>query len=112
MDRLGSAPPIFSDENNGSSEFGTCVATEIDGVRRAVRGSDMVDPEDWIVERPGTRQDPDLTSCRAYADEGEGDEERARRMRECVDALSAADQRGFCITGTMQSLPVPDPCMD
>ena len=100
--------------------FGLCVqhqavsvddCIEVDGVRRPVRGSDMVDPEDWIVERSGTRQDPELKRCRAYAAEGATPAERDARLRQCVDALTVADQRGFCIA-TTETLPVPDPCSD
>lgn len=76
---------------------------------RPIRGTDMVDPEDWANLPKGTRQDPDLTQCRNYA-EGADDYEVA--IRACVDALTAADQRGFCVVdqGPDYCGQVEDPC--
>ncbi len=69
----------------------------VDGTWRAVAGTDMAAPEDWIVDEPGTRQDPELRGCTNYATVA-GKVDRARLL-DCVRQLTAADQRGICIVG-------------
>lgn len=84
----------------------------VDGLWRPIRGTDVAAPEDWVVDEPGTRQDPELERCRAYATGGAGTIDSAR-LRDCVDQLTSADQRGFCGSTGPGDHPVPDdPCAD
>lgn len=69
----------------------------VDGRWRAVRGTDVATPEDWVVDNPGTRQDPDLSGCKDWATQTDGSLDVAR-LADCVARLSSADQRGFCDT--------------
>ena len=80
-----------------------------DGVWRAVRGSDVASPNEWIVAEPGTRQDPDLLGCMDYARMSSGGVNDAT-LRRCVATLSAADQRGYCIDAAF-GCPSDDPNM-
>lgn len=86
----------------------------VDGRWRAIRGSDLASPEAWIVDEPGTRQDPALDGCGDWATvDGRHD---VSRFADCVKQLSAADQRGFCVPDTEGSCPgseaieTVDPC--
>lgn len=82
----------------------------VDGVWRAVRGSDVSTPEEWIVDEPGTRQDPELEGCTDYATSSEGVVDPGKLL-DCVHQLGAADRRGFCIDSVTQP-PPPDVCAD
>jgi hypothetical protein len=82
----------------------------LDGVWRAIRGSDMKTPEEWIVANPGTRQDPELKGCTDYATVETGVVDRVRLL-DCVHQLGAADQRGFCID-ILGHVPPPDVCAE
>ena len=94
--------PSWTDEQIAAvcDEFEGCLRLDetnaddcvrVDGVWRAVRGSDVADPQDWIVDNPGTRQDPDLVGCTEWATvSGVVDD---ARLRDCVRQLTAADQR-------------------
>jgi hypothetical protein len=64
---------------------------------RAVRGTDVSVPEDWVVDAAGTRQDPDLSGCTEWATSPSGSVDTGR-LADCVANLSSADQRGFCDT--------------
>lgn len=83
----------------------------IDGRWRAIRGTDVASPVDWITDSPGTRQDPELSGCHDWATlpDGRVDPER---LRDCVDQLTAADGRGACGSGDCpgSDSDLVDPC--
>jgi hypothetical protein len=62
---------------------------------RPIRGTDVATPDEWIVEEPGTRQDPELIACTEYATSSNGELDEAKLL-DCVHQLGAADQRGVC----------------
>jgi hypothetical protein len=80
-----------------------------DGRFRAIRGTDVTTPEEWIVDEPGTRQDPELRACRAWATDGSGALDDAKLL-DCVHQLGAADQRGWCEDGFAGSGNSSDVC--
>lgn len=103
----GHGQPFMSCCQSVPTVLADCVT--VDGVSRAVRGSDMAAPEDWVVAEPGTRQDPELTGCRDWATTENGFDDT--RFRDCVSQLTSADQRGFCIpVETCPSNEEIDPC--
>lgn len=104
----GGGNPFMSCCQTVPTEPADCL--NVDGLWRAVRGSDMSSPEDWVTSEPGTRQDPELAGCHDWAMV----EERfdATRFRDCVSQLGSADQRGLCIP--VETCPVSeeiDPCL-
>lgn len=83
----------------------------VDGRWRAIRGTDVATPADWVSDHPGTRQDPDLAGCRNWARTAQGGVDDAR-LRDCVAQLTAADGRGFCMPAPFEcpDNPSVDPC--
>jgi hypothetical protein len=61
-----------------------------------------VPTSNWNNVAHATHQDPNGTVCLALA----GGDTRSERFLECIQHLTVADQRGFCMTlGAMQQCP-------
>jgi hypothetical protein len=106
--------PAWIDDVCGSARV-CCQTVELeskdctleDGMYRPVTGEDIISGVSaWRPSDHATHQDPNGTSCQAFA----GGDTGSSVFRDCVAQLSVANQRGFCMAlGVGQFCPTEQP---